>query len=545
MMKNQKMLVLLCFISLIAAQDGGGGKKRVQFQRTIEQQRNDFNFGDPIKPKTKAYGVTPFIASQPSVQPGQVIFQKSAPNKSLLKQNVVNDNGPFMPSGPPPNFADQSAFLPQPQNLNAQLQENGGRHQIGPTPQTLAYTSPQRFYLPQNAPITRRFDGPNLPTYYGVPGQDRPSVPNFEAYNPIVENYVGQRDTNAGQIIVDPIDTDELEVINTTPQEAPYTGPETFTQLRQVTPLQPALTDPLAPDVTNNRGVFFPNQPATSGPFIATAPEPQLIAQPLEDGPYFVEPVRDPIVFFDPNSNQTLVYDPLRDYTRSYNPETDPELHDDTEIGAMQAQGFDQEQFITTATVNVNGGFINLNNPNGGAVQKSGGIAGIKTPKFWIIRRQQQQGYEKSAINGARLENPLIKSITKRNVNSGDPLLKSSEQSAKIIPIASITGNPAMKQQKGKPHGTEQLIIQLSQPKPEDPPKETKITQNQKASPQSKTKTSGYVKLVYSPIVEVSMGSRYKGFKAQGSSAATTIHPRLLYSLLLVISIPTLTAIFF
>jgi hypothetical protein len=538
---NRNLLLLCYFVSIVAAQEAT--KKRVQFQRA----ENDFNFGDPIKPKAKDFGVTP-LSTQQRVQPGQVIFQKSAlrqpqQQQQLLQQKqhqkigTINEGGPFI-AETRPTFADQSAFLPQAQNLDAQLQQTGNERQIGPTRQSLAYTSPQRFYLPQNAPITSRFEGPNLPVYYGVPGGVIPRIPNVDSYSPFVENYVGQRD-DLTQIIVDPTDPDELDIIDTTPLEAPYIGPDVFTQLRQVTPLQPAVTDPLAPEVTNNRGVFFPNQPGTSGAYIQTGPEPQLIAQPIDDGAYFVEPVRDPIVFFDPNSNQTLVYDPLRDYTRLYNPETDPELQDDAEFGGDE----EQPMLMTTNPNNPNGGF---NSAPQSALLKSGGV---KSTKFWIIRKHQpMQGYEKSAINGAASQptNPLVKTMMKRNVNTGE------WTESKVI----YAGKP---KQKGGPVG-EQMLVQFNPNSFEklivqnDPSKEqiqtihkTSTTNPQTAQPQPQPKkpASGYIKLVYSPIVDVPIGSRYPGFKAQNSSSAPIKSTSFVYSLFLTILIPVFSAIFF
>lgn len=652
---NPKLLILLCFASVISGQEVA--KKRVHF-KDDNGGGNDFNFGDPIKPKTKSFGVTPVATAhqlqqsqqaQQRFQPGQVIFKKTTSalkkpqaqpqslhqsqpqsqyqslhhhhhhqqqqqqqfpqqlpphqqqqqqNGQILKQGSLNENGPFMPAATPPPFPDQTAFLLPPPNLNAQLQQQtDGRRQLGPTPQSLAYTSPQRFYLPQNAPMTgRAVQGPNLPLYYGVPGQDIPPIRNLDAYSPQVgDGYVGQRDAGFDQVIVDPVADSDLDVLNTNPIEAavPIVPPCVQTELRRVTPLQPAVTNPLSPEVTNNRGPFFPNQPETAGAFIQTPPEPQLIAQPLDDGPYYVEPVRDPIVFFDPNSNQTLVYDPLRDFTRPYNPDTDPELMDDVSFASASAAAVQDQARLQQQQPDAANPSSNNPNVGGPLLLKSGGQAGSSTtaaaaaahnssPKFWIIRRQPiDNGYEKSTINGAASqpppppppvsnENLIIKSIGKRNLNAGliqaeaQPivLLKSGERNQAVTTNGKFSNVPTEKlivQVKSQQQQQQQRQQQLS--KNTNNSKKSLFTESTPTAPnndsnsnsnRSPTKSTlkddqgrGYVKLVYSPIVEVPIGgSRYQGFKAQGSSSAVP-YPNILYALLAATLLPVLTAFFF
>lgn len=628
-MRHSAALVLIFFISALDAQHGGR-RKAVHFDNT---RGDDFNFGDPVPPAkmrvpeskvfqshaqthksqvNKNLGVTPV---QHRVLPGQVIFQHPKQQSTqhpkqqqhhhhhqqqtrlqqTSQQKVYfppQQDGVFIPTQPPVVDNDEDFIIEAP-NLNRNLQ------QVGPTPELIADLSPNRFWLPQNAPITNRFQGPGNPYYRGVPGQEFSPIPNVEAASPQLFPITGPRDV-VDQVIVDPIDPADLDVINLTPQvpletEPPLNQPE----LRRITPLQPAVTDPFNPEVTNNNGPFFPGQPTTSGPFIAEPPAQQLFAQPLNDGPYVVEPVRDLIVFFDPNSGNIFVYDPIRDFIRLYNPETDPMLLDDTQqaaLGGTTLQQLQQQQSSPQMTV------FNPNNPSGGVMKSMNGAGGnnkLQKPRFWIMTQRGRNDKQALEKNGSA--QPQLKSILKKptadqeipmNINAGSVLTKQllqrpteatinpnthqlyrQQAQQKTIPqgqpVQQVIAHPNMgtiykrnpvlnqavsvaesgsfvnnnlfatshaQSHQSNSEAEAEVLSQSTTQEVKEQPIEIQSKQQQKpvkaaspAVPRNQTITKSkkpaesggkIVKLVYSPIVEVPIGSRYKGF---GVNSAQTV----------------------
>lgn len=419
--------------------------------------------------------------------------------------------------------SDQGPYVPQNPYRN-----------IGPTPEIIDALSPERFWLPPNAPMTQEIPGPYLPYAQGVPGElafDR-RIRSEDVYLPQLTGITGPRDCG---LTVDPLTT--AEIANTSgvaavdPYVPPYRLDRVLPPLNPVTPIPGGnIIDPLSPTVNNIRGPFFPDNPRNDGAYFVTEdiPPPQLVARDIEDGPYIVERVTDPIVFFDPVESQTVVYDPSSNFTRLYDPETDPELP--------------IEELITETTYSTNSFPASSSRINGRLLKSmDANENGPRKPVFWILKKLNEENYkelEKSggingqppqtgAANGARAR--II--YQTRDINPLKPAPPPKKQHISIKKPAKTqhqSSNPSSSTVSD--HNPENIRIMLTRSNPND---EEKV--QEKTGKISKTikeeKGSNYkVTLVYRPIVDIDIGKRYDGFKANSNknSAKSSFKPSFL-----------------
>ena len=520
--------------------------KSVRFSdKLVREQSSDyFDFGQQstkgkIKRKEKEFTNTiKSTKSKPPHNPPPLPYKKL---KSALKStntNHVSSNGggAFNISSFGTSNSNR-AFYNDPSSIGQQLDDysniygansisdNGASPQIsqrnvGPTPELISSLSPERFWLPPNAPITKEIPGPFLPYYQGVPGKvifdSNIPIPE-DAYSPQVTDLTGPRDpiSNFAKEL-----TRQNGVASIGNYEPPFKPPCEILPLNQVTPLPGGnIIDPLSPQVNNVRGPFFPNNPVTDGAFLVTNSQMEM---DLEDGTYSAERVIDPIVFFDPLQGQAVVFDPLRNFTRLYNTETEPEL---------PAEAFESGTASTPSTQSI----FNQN-----SLLKSSGVPPSQ-PLFWILKRQEIEletdgnncnGLEKSGINGncesgnkngASAPRILFQSkslaaspkVDKKTTKTKKPIIRVSHYKAPNI--------PPQQQRNAQIDPKEHFRIQLASSNPNEPSKEaTKPSDN---GDNKKVQ----ITLVYRPIVDIELGKRYKGFKAanNNNNSASKLAPLL------------------
>lgn len=559
-----------------------------------EQQQQsesyDFNFGEPVKHKkcqsrnsrnSNNFKLKSALKSAPMKD--QVIF--STASTSQTPRPSINSGAFDMSSAGSSNkaFFNEPSSLGLVDNANiygdsddGPIQPQNPYRNIGPTPQFLASVGPERFWLPPNAPITSEIPGPFLPYNQGIPGQIPfdSSLPVPDAYLPQVTGITGPRDP---LITNDPITAEELArrtgpaTIGSFVPE--YRPPSELTPLNPVTPIPGGnIIDPLSPQVNNIRGPFFPDNPRNDGAYLITAdvPPPQLVARDLEDGPYIVERVIDPIVFFDPVQNRTVVFDPLRNFTRLYNPQTDPELPIDdaeTEPNPLNTANGQVQQPATTFS-RLNGG----NNDNLLKSFRNGGPEEIKSqkapvqPAFWILKKLENdvvfpednlKSFEKSFnyqqnqngnMNGASSTGSRVIFQSKPAPSMSQPqekpvsLLKSSSKKKKpIVRVSHYKANLQEPQQ----NPPEQFRIQLASSNPNEESSEntTKSSKTTTEVSEGGNNNKVQVTLVYRPIVDIELGKRYNGFKANGNvhhkNSAFKLSPTILTGAFLVLGVAT------
>jgi hypothetical protein len=536
-------------------------KKSVRFQDNIEEEPTDsassdyFTFGAPKKKKKSRPSQSKYFKSTiPPKQPPKLKSALKSTNKNPIviasSSGVKSNGGAFDISSYRSNDPNVKAFVGDASSLNSHsknglfddsdlgpfVPRNPFRN-IGPTPQILDAVSPERFWLPPNAPITQNIPGPFLPYSQGVPGQ-LPAVDNRirveEAFLPQVQGLTGPRDFD---VPVDPRTPAEIltqtGIAAVDPFVPPYRPPCVITPLNLVTPIPGGnIINPLSPQVNNVRGPFFPDDPRNDGAYLVTAdlPPPQLVARDIDDGPYIVERVTDPIVFFDPVQGQTVVFDPLRNFTRLYNPETDPELPlDDPNVNSGIVSETDGTMAIPVATGRTNGGLLKSMSTNGNG--------GQSLPAFWILKKLEDlnlKDYEKSGgINGQQ-QQPKAQSRTSNGARGGQIIY----QKCDINPLKPAPPPPKPKKQHisikkptkiqiGNPEpNPEHIRIQLTTTNPNEDgvgdghEKSGKIAnkENKYTKPSKDEKNNYKVTLVYRPIVDIEIEKRYGGFKANNNN---------------------------
>ena len=584
MILSNRILFLL-ILELVRGDNNNGqsnSKKSVTFKEDLEDVQENasseyFNFGDKSSKKLKKSSASmsqskSYTKSQQSHsqsqqrrnhRPSFEMKLKSALKRKepqlIYQSNSQKSNGAFDMSKSIENssvnkralYGDVSSFGGQLENANAYIESNNGAYvppnpyrNVGPTPQILSDLSPERFWLPPNAPITQEIPGPFLPISYGVPGQVPVTngLPIVDFYSPGVPDYTGPRDIDNVQ--VDPLTPADIArqsgvgTIGT--YRPPYEVPRILQPLNPVTPIPGGnIIDPLSPQVNNLRGPFFPNRPLNDGAFLMEAEQPQIIARDLEDGPYIVERVTDPIVFFDPIRGQTVIYDPVRDFTRLYNPETDPQLPIEEE-DAVSSSETGTETTNMAATGASNGAQqaqtqLRQNRMNGGAFLKSmldtkNGGEPPKNPAFWILKHITNSELEKSNGSNGNSNGRII--FQGANVKSPDasqsPKKASKKQIISHYKAPNQVQNPQIPQAVQPASPVENFRIQLASTN--DEKEEKNVSKTEKTGNDSKD-ISYKVTLVYSPIVDIDLKKRYGGFKAQGNDATYSSKPSIITTL--------------
>lgn len=559
----KKQFLILLFLNLINSLELGrySNKKSVRFQDNIEEEPTDsassdyFTFGVPKKKKksrpSSSSHYQKSMSSSKQENPKLKSALKSTNKKPLViasSSGVKSNGGAFDISSYRSNDPNVKAFIGDASSINARsknglyddsdmgpyVPDNPFRN-IGPTPEIIDAVSPERFWLPPNAPITQNIPGPFLPYAQGVPGQmpvDN-SIRVDEFYLPQVQGLTGPRDFDL------PVDTRtpaeilaETGIATVDPYVPPYQPPLELTPLNPVTPIPGGnIIDPLSPQVNNIRGPFFPDEPRNDGAYLVTAdlPPPQLVARDIDDGPYIVERVTDPIVFFDPVQGQTVVFDPLRNFTRLYNPETDPELPlEDPNVNSGTVAETGGVAAIPIATGRINGGLL-----------KSMNSDGPSRPAFWILKKLDDlnlKDYEKSGgINGQQIQAQAARSSN--GARNGHIIYQKCDiNPLKPPPLPQqtpkkqhISVKKPAKVQPGNPEpNPENIRIQLTSANPNEQEavgdgheKRGKIDNKEKENKSSKTskgeKNNYKVTLVYRPIVDIDIEKRYSGFKANSN----------------------------
>ena len=507
------------------------GRKSVRFQDNIEEEPSDssnassdyFTFGEPKKKKksqSSHYQKSTASTKQQAPKLKSALKSSKKPLKIISSTGTKSSGGVFDISSYRSNDPNAKAFIGDASSLNLGSRNSmfGESDQgpyvppnpyrnVGPTPEIIDALSPERFWLPPNAPITQNIPGPFLPYAQGNPGglPADTRIRNEEAFLPQVQGLTGPRDFD---IPVDP--RTPAEILTQTgiavvdPYVPPYRPPCEIIPLNPVTPIPGGnIIDPLSPQVNNVRGPFFPDNPRNDGAYLVTAdlPPPQLVARDIDDGAYVVERVTDPIVFFDPVQGQTVVFDPLRNFTRLYNPETDPELPAEATAGIAA---------VPITGGRINGGLLKSMNPNG-----------ANQPAFWILKKLDegaQNDFEKSSgkigqQSQARTSNGARGQVLfhKCDINPLKPAPPPKKQH--------ISVKKPSKVQQGSPKqpNPENIRIQLTTTNPNG--EEEGQEKSGKVSKTDKGGNNQYkVTLVYKPIVDIDMGKRYNGFKANSNS---------------------------
>lgn len=583
-MKLDKRIIVLLLLKLIDAHRHGrqsNARKSVTFKDYDEYEGDDssdyyFNFGDNSSKKRKqTSSVNASKKQQPKQlnlksalkknssnppKPNQIIFQSNNLHQSTgvfdISRSTDGSNKAFVRDASSIGLENANIFIESNDNADeGPIYPSNPYRNVGPTAQILDDLSPQRFWLPPNAPMTQTIPGPFMPRYVGVPGTN-PAAFNFAltSDNTQFDNiqYTGPRYTE--DIQVDPLTAAEIAqqtgIGTLDSYRPPYVVPQDLPPLDPVTPIPGGeIIDPLSPQVNNVRGPFFPEQPVQAGPFLFEPQEPQLVGRDLQEGPYIVERVTDPIVFFDPTRGETVLYDPLRDFTRRYNPETDPELpieDDNTPVttannsGTSGATNGAQTYQITPQVVQQQPGM------NGGGFLKSmsdtrNGMEPPRHPAFWILKHLDPSELEKSGgggMNGNSNSNSnsngriIFQSPNTKSLHNPQPPKPPSKKKL-------ISHYKAPKQQNSQvPNPSapvENFRIQLTSTNEEN---QGKRASNSKNTPDKTEKTDknqksgGYrVTLVYRPIVDIDLKKRYGGFKAQGNEASSNLRPSILTTL--------------